>query len=313
MLITISKRLLTVIPMLWAIATMAFLLVNLMPGSPGRTILGESATPEAVEALNEQMGYNRPLVVQYWSWLTGVLTGDFGTSLQTGRPAITDVNSRLPITLSVVIGAVILTVLVGLTFGVLSAMSSRRIDRGTQAFSSLMMSVPSFWLGALLVLVFSVKLGMFPSVGYVPIEQSFSGWLSSITLPAISVGAVGVAAISRQTRGAMLDVLGNDYIRTLRATGIPHRSLVFRHALRNASIPIVTSVGFQFIGLLGGTVIVEQVFALNGLGALTLQAVNAKDLPMILTVVICTTTIVLAVNLLVDIANSWLNPKMRRS
>jgi len=310
---TVLRRLLVVVPMLWGIATLAFCLVNLIPGSPARTILGDGATAEQVAALDRKMGYDRPLAAQYWSWLSHVLRGDFGTSLLTSRPTTADVGARLPITLSVVAGAVLLTVVVGVAVGVLSAIGGRRLDRAGQSVLSFFMAVPSFWLGVLLVFLLSIRLGWLPATGYVPFAHSPGRWLASIALPCLSVAAVGIATVARQTRGAMLDVLTKDYIRTLRAAGVSNRSLIFRHALRNASIPIVTSVGFQFIGLLGSTVIVEQVFALNGLGALTLSAVNGKDFPVVLTVVLFTTTIVLAANLLVDVANAWLNPKARRA
>jgi peptide/nickel transport system permease protein len=299
--------------MLWGIATLAFCLVNLIPGSPARTILGDGATAGQVAELDRKMGYDRPLAVQYGSWLSHVVRGDFGTSLLTGRPTTADVGARLPITLSVVAGAVLLTVLAGITVGVLGAIGGRRVDRAGQSVLSFFMAVPSFWLGVLLVFLFSIKFGWLPATGYVPFGNSPGRWLASIALPCLSVAAVGIATIGRQTRGAMLDVLTKDYIRTLRASGISRRSLILKHALRNASIPIVTSVGFQFIGLLGSTVIVEQVFGLNGLGSLTLSAVNGKDFPVVLTVVLFTTGIVLAANLLIDVANAWLNPKARRS
>jgi peptide/nickel transport system permease protein len=310
---TIGRRLLIVIPMLWVIATLAFYLVNLIPGSPARTILGESATQEQVAQLNKELGYDRPLIVQYGSWLGDVVRGDFGTSLQSSRSAVSDVMERLPITLSIVISATLISIVVGVTLGVVAATRGRRLDRTIQGASSLAMSLPSFWLGVLLVYAISLKLGLLPAVGYVPIADSPVDWLKSLVLPAVSVAMIGTAAITRQTRGALLDQLNQDYVRTLFATGLSRRSVVLKHALRNASVPIATNVGFQFIGLLGSTVIVEQVFAINGLGQLTVQAVNSKDLPLLLTIVVLTTSIVIVVNLLVDIVTVWLNPKARRA
>jgi peptide/nickel transport system permease protein len=313
MLKIVGKRILVVIPMLWAIATIAFYLVNLIPGTPGRTILGDSASQAQVDALNHQLGYDRPLLVQYGDWLAGAVRGHFGDSLQSGRPAVTDVAARLPITLSVVVAATVISIVLGVAVGVLSANGTRWLDQILQGVSSLAMAIPSFWLGVLLVFVFALGLNWFPAIGYVPFAENPGEWLSSIALPSLSVAMVGTATVTRQTRAALIHELGQDYIRTLYATGVSQRSIVFKHALRNASTPIATSVGFQFIGLLGSTVIVEQVFGINGLGQLILGAVTSKDLPLLLTVIIFTTALVIAVNLIVDLVTVWLNPKARRT
>jgi len=313
MLKIVGKRILVVIPMLWAIATIAFYLVNLIPGTPGRTILGDSASQAQVDALNHQLGYDRPLLVQYGDWLAGAVRGHFGDSLQSGRPAVTDVAARLPITLSVVVAATVISIVLGVAVGVLSANGTRWLDQILQGVSSLAMAIPSFWLGVLLVFVFALGLKWFPAIGYVPFAENPGEWLSSIALPSLSVAMVGTATVTRQTRAALIHELGQDYIRTLYATGVSQRSIVFKHALRNASTPIATSVGFQFIGLLGSTVIVEQVFGINGLGQLILGAVTSKDLPLLLTVIIFTTALVIAVNLIVDLVTVWLNPKARRT
>ena len=313
MLKIVGKRILVVIPMLWAIATIAFYLVNLIPGTPGRTILGDSASQAQVDALNHQLGYDRPLLVQYGDWLAGAVRGHFGDSLQSGRPAVTDVAARLPITLSVVVAATVISIVLGVAVGVLSANGTRWLDQILQGVSSLAMAIPSFWLGVLLVFVFALGLKWFPAIGYVPFAENPGEWLSSIALPSLSVAMVGTATVTRQTRAALIHELGQDYIRTLYATGVSQRSIVFKHALRNASTPIASSVGFQFIGLLGSTVIVEQVFGINGLGQLILGAVTSKDLPLLLTVIIFTTALVIAVNLIVDLVTVWLNPKARRT
>ncbi len=309
---TIAQRLLIVIPMLFIIATAAFFLVSLIPGSPGRTILGETAPEADVVALDHQLGYDQPLIQQYLSWLSRVVRLDFGTSIVTGRSAVTDISNRIPITLSIVAGAMLLTVVIGVVLGVLSATRGATTDRLVQAGSGFAMAVPSFWLAVLLVLIFSVWLGVLPATGYVPFARSPGRWFESLILPCLAVSLVGVAAITRQTRSAMLHVLDQDYIRSLRAAGISNRSVVFKHALRNASTPIVTNAGFQFIGLLGSTVIIETVFGINGIGQLTLSSVNAKDLPMVLTIVIYTTFMVVVVNLIVDLINIMLNPKVRQ-
>ncbi|SPT57461.1 ABC transporter permease [Actinomadura madurae] len=313
MLRIVGKRILAVVPMLWAIATIAFYLVNLIPGSPGRTILGDAASQEQVDALNHRLGHDRPLLVQYGDWLAGAVRGDFGDSLQSGRSAVGDVATRLPITLSIAIAATVISVVIGVLVGVAAANGGRWLDRVLQGGSSVAMAVPSFWLGVLLVFVFALGLEWLPAVGYVPFTEDPGEWLKSIVLPSVSVAMIGTATVGRQTRAALIHELGQDYIRTLYATGVPARSIVLKHALRNASTPIATTVGFQFIGLLGSTVIVEQVFGINGLGQLVLGAVTSKDLPLLLTVIIFTTAMVIAVNLIVDLLTVWLNPKARRA
>lgn len=307
----ILNRVLLAIPVLWVVATLMFLLLQLVPGDPARTILGESATHEQVETLREQMGLNAPVLEQYGRWLGSIVTGDFGRSAISGEPVLTILNQRAPVTLSLAIAATIVSVLVGLLLGVLAAVFGGWIDRVIRTVTGVGVAMPNFWFGAALVVVFSVWLGLLPAVGYAPIFTAPGEWLTFMILPIVAISATSVAAISRQARAAMQGALQSDYVQTLRGIGLPRHSIIFKHALRNTSIPVVTIVGWQFVALLGGAVLVERVFALPGLGSLTVQATASSDFPVLQGMVIYTTAIVLLVNLVVDLAYLWLSPKVR--
>lgn len=312
MLRVIGRRLLVAIPMLFVIASLTFLLVSLIPGDPAVGILGPDATPAQVAALRESLGLNRPLFVQYVDWMLHAVTGDLGTSIQTGRPVVELIGERLPITISIAILGIIVTVVLGVLLGLLGALRGGWVGKAAQLISVLGVSIPGFWLGILLVLVFSVSLAWLPATGYIPLTDSPGEWLRSLVLPVITVALAGVAAVARQTRASMNDALAKDYVRTLLASGTPRSTVIFTHALRNASIPVVTSLGFQFITIFGGAFIIEQVFALPGLGQLTVSAVSNHDIPLIQGVVLLSAVLVIVVNLVVDLLYSWLNPKVRR-
>lgn len=312
MLRVIGRRLLVAIPMLFVIASLTFLLVSLIPGDPAVGILGPDATPAQVAALRESLGLNRPLFVQYVDWMLHAVTGDLGTSIQTGRPVVELIGERLPITISIAILGIIVTVVLGVLLGLLGALRGGWVGKAAQLISVFGVSIPGFWLGILLVLVFSVSLAWLPATGYIPLTDSPGEWLRSLVLPVITVALAGVAAVARQTRASMNDALAKDFVRTLLASGTPRSTIIFTHALRNASIPVVTSLGFQFITIFGGAFIIEQVFALPGLGQLTVSAVSNHDIPLIQGVVLLSAVLVIVVNLVVDLLYSWLNPKVRR-
>lgn len=305
------SRVLLAVPTLLLVFTATFALMQLIPGSPGATILGERATPDAVDELNSRLGYDRPWIVQYIDGLAKLVRGDFGISLISNRSVFDDIATRLPVTLSIALGAVIVSVVVGILIGVISAVKGGAVDFAAQFASNIFTATPGFWLAILLVLVFAIQLRWLPATGWVPFTTDPSGWARSLVLPVAALGLVGIANIARQARGSLLDTLDRDYIRTLRAAGTSDRSIVLKHGLRNAAIPVVANVGFRFVGILGGAVIIEQVFSLPGIGQLTLQAVNQHDLPLILGVVFFVTLVVVAVNLVIDLLAAWLNPKMR--
>jgi peptide/nickel transport system permease protein len=313
MLRYIARRILIAIPILVIVVSFTFFLVQLIPGNPAQTILGKGATPEAIAQVNHQLGLDQPVGIRFLAFWGNTLRGDFGVSLINGQPVVQSIANALPVTLSLAVCATLLTGILGIALGVLSAVRGGWIDRVVQTGSSIGMALPSFWLAIALVLVFSILLKLLPPTGYTPLLDSPGEWAQGMILPVIAIGLAGIASIGRQTRSAMLETLNKDYIRSLRAQGVPHRSIIYKHALRNASIPIVTNIGFQFIGVLGGAVIIEQVFALPGIGQLTNTAVSQHDIPVVQGAVIVMATIVLLVNLLVDVIYLILNPKTRRA
>lgn len=299
------------IPVLWVVATLMFMLLQLVPGDPAVVILGDGATPERVAALRDQLGLNEPVLTQYWHWLTSVVSGDFGASAVSGESVASILNKRAPVTLSLAIAATLVTLVSGVLLGVVAAVRGGWSDRAVRLVTGIGVAMPNFWLGAALVVVFSVWLGALPAVGYVPLLQSPGAWLQYMILPIAAIGAASVAAIARQARAAMQHALASDYVQTLRGAGFSRRSIIFKHALRNSSVPVITIVGWQFVSLLGGAVLVERIFALPGLGALTLQATASSDFPILQGMVIYATAMVLVVNLIVDMTQMWLSPKVR--
>lgn len=312
MLKAVGLRLISAIPLLFVVASFTFLLVSIIPGDPVASILGSDATPEQIAAMRSQLGLDRPLIVQYFDWMWYAVQGNLGESLQTGRPVLQSIAERLPVTLSVAVFAVVLTFVIGVLLGLLSSLRGGAAGKAAQVTSVIGVSIPNFWFGILLVLVFSIYLGVLPATGYVAFLDSPADWLRSLILPAVTVAIAGVAAVARQTRASMNEALARDNVRTLLASGTPRSTIIFKHALRNASIPVVTSLGFQFIAIFGGAIIIEQVFALPGLGQLTISAVNNHDIPMVQGVVLATVVVVIVINLIVDLLYTWLNPKVRR-
>lgn len=304
-------RVLFAVPLLWVVATLMFLLLQLVPGDPAVTILGGQGSPEQLAALREQLGLNQSLLAQYFSWLGNLLHGDLGRSALSGESVVEILNQRAPVTLSLAVAATVVSVAVGLLAGVAAAVRGGWTDRLVRLVTGIGVAMPNFWLAAALVIVFAVWLGLLPSVGYVSIVDSPLNWINYMVLPVAAVSAVSVASISRQTRAAMQAALASEYVQTLRGVGLPRRSIIYKHALRNASLPVATIIGWQFVGLLGGAVLVEQIFSLPGLGQLTVQATTDHDFPVLQGMVIYTTAIVLVVNLLVDLAYLWLNPRVR--
>ncbi|MEN3283868.1 MAG: peptide/nickel transport system permease protein [Solirubrobacteraceae bacterium] len=299
------------IPLLVAVSALSFVLVSLTPGDAARQILGRDASPEAYPALRHALGLDLPLYEQYWHWVRSAVQGDLGTSLLNGDDVRDEIFTRLPVTLSLMIGALVISAIVGVSFGVFSALRGGVAGRAVDALALLGFAIPGFWLGLELIVLFAVKLRWLPATGYVAFGDSISGWSRSIALPVIALGLFCVASVAKQTRQAMVDVLGSEYIRVARANGISQRSLVFRHALRNASLPVLTVVGLHAVGLLGGTLVIENVFALPGLGTLAVNAALQHDLPTVQGVAVFFTMMVVIINVLVDLGYTWLNPRVR--
>lgn len=274
-------------------------------------ILGPAATADAVEALKQDMGLDRPFIVQYFDWLGGVIRGDFGVSFFTSESVVTAVVSRLGVTLSIVLTALILSVVIAVTLGVLAASRAGAIDRVTQSASLLGHLLPNLLIAIVLVVVLAINLRLLPATGFTPFSESPSGWAASITIPVIVLVINGIANIVAQVRGTMIGELQKDYVRTLRTRGVPTWSIVYRHALRNAAAPALVVVSLEFISMFGGALIIEQVFALPGFGSFAFNSSLQGDIPVIMGITVFSVMLVVGVNLVTDLINGWLNPKAR--
>lgn len=313
MALFIIRRLLAGVVLVVAVSIVAFTLLYAGGGDIARRILGQNATQEQVAQRATELGLDQPLVVQYWNWLTSAVTGDLGRSWFNGQLVSVSVSSRLAVTLSLVIGAILLSAIVSVLLGVLAARKGGWVDGLLQFLSVVGFAIPSFLIALFLVIVFAINLGWFRATGYVPLATSFGGWLSSVTLPIIALAIGGIASVSQQIRGSVMDAMGRDYVRTLRSRGLNDNSVVYKHVLRNAGGPALAVLAVQFVGLLGGAVIVEQIFAIPGMGQLSVQSASQGDIPVVMGVVIATAIIVIIVNLAIDLAQAALNPKVRLS
>ncbi|BDZ63937.1 ABC transporter permease [Agromyces mangrovi Wang et al. 2018] len=313
MLMFIVRRLVSGVIMLGVITVVAFTLLYLDSANIARRILGQSATQELVERKTAELGLDRPLAAQYWDWLTSALAGDLGRSWFNGQLVSVSLSGRLSVSLSLVIGATILSAVIAVVLGVLAARRGGWVDAVVQFVAIIGFAIPGFLIALYLVLIFAINLGWFKATGYVPITTSFSGWVSSVTLPIIALSLAAIAAVSQQVRGSVLDAMSRDYVRTLRSRGLSSGSVVYKHVLRNAGGPALAVLALQFVGMLGGAVIVEQVFALPGMGQLTVTATAAGDIPVVMGLVLVFAVIVIIVNLLIDLAQAALNPKVRLS
>lgn len=306
-----TRRLALAVPLLFIVSILTFIIVALIPGNPAALILGGSGNVQSYAAIDAQLGLDKPLPVQYWNWLTRLFHGDLGESIFTHQSVVQELTQRLGVTVALVVGAVFLASVAGVLLGTLAACSRRTVRRIIDVITWAGFAVPGFWLAYLLVSTFAMHIKLLPGSGYVPFGTSPSAWFSSLVLPVITLAVPGATAVAKQTRDSMDHVLGLEYITTLRADGIPQRSVVLRHALRNAALPILTMIGLIFVGMLGGTVVVEQVFALPGLGSLVLQAASSHDLPVLEGAVLYFAIIVIAVNLVIDLLYGWLDPRVR--
>lgn len=313
MLQFILRRLLSGVILVAVITTVAFTLLYLGGGDIARRILGQNASDELVAKKAAELGLDSPLLVQYGEWLLGAVTGDFGRSWFTGQLVMSGVTARLGVTLTIVLGATLLSAIIAVVIGVLAAVRGGWIDRTVQFFAVLGFAIPGFLVALGLVLLFAIELRLFKATGFTPFGESPQGWIASITLPIIALAIGTTTAVAQQVRGAVADALQRDYVRTLRSRGLGERRIVLKHVLRNAGGPALAVLAVQFIGLLGGAVIVEQIFALPGIGQLAVQSTGAGDIPIVMGLVVVTAVIVVIVNLLIDLAQAALNPKVRLS
>jgi peptide/nickel transport system permease protein len=302
------------IVLLFAVSVLTFVLSALAPGDAAKAMLSgqtTSYTPEQYQRLRHELGIDQPLPVQYWHWLYRLLHGSLGTDLFSGQPITEALNARLGPSLSIIVGTVLLSAIAGVGIGVLSAARGGHTGRLANGLSLLGLATPNFWLSLVLIELFAVQLPVLPPTGYVPLGEDPTSWLRGLVLPVIALSVGGSAFIARQTRDAMADVLARDFIIILRAHGLSRRSIIVKHALRNAAIPVVTLLGLMFVSLLGGTVLIETVFAIPGLGQQAVTASSTHNLPMIEGVAFYFTVVVIIVNLLVELSYGWLNPKVR--
>ncbi len=313
MLSFIARRVLSGIILVLAVSVVAFALLYAGGGDIARRILGQNATAETVALKAQQLGLDQPLLVQYGNWVSHAVTGDFGVSWFTSQPVTTSLASRLTVTLTLVIGTTLVAAIVSVVLGIVAARRGGWVDSAVQFIAVIGFAVPGFLIALYLVLWFAIGLGWFKATGFTPLDRSFTGWLSSITLPIVALSLSAIAAVAQQVRGAVIDALSRDYVRTLRARGLSMNRVVYLHVLRNAGGPALAVLAVQFVGLLGGAVVVEQVFALPGVGQLTVSATSSGDIPVVMGVVVATAVIVVLVNLLIDLAQAALNPKVRLS
>ncbi|GAA0318641.1 ABC transporter permease [Bacillus carboniphilus] len=303
MFVFIIRRLLQMIPVLLGVTFVVFLIMQMVPGDPAMLIAGEGASDEQVEAIREDLGLNRPMIIQYFDYVGNVIQGDLGTSIRTDRPVLDEIMFRLPITIELAFWSIVITIVLGVLAGVIAATKQNSFsDVGIMMVSLIGVSLPNFWLGLMLIIYFSVGLGWFPVAGW--------GSFSHVVLPALTLGTGGAAIVARMTRSSMLEVIRQDYIRTAKAKGVRQRLIIYKHALKNALIPVITVVGLQFGALLGGTVLTESVFAINGVGRLIIDAIRMRDLPLVQGSILFVSVIFVVVNMVVDISYRKLNKRV---
>ena len=300
----IGKRILAMIPVVLGISFIIFTIMNTTPGDPARLILGDAASTEDVEALREEMGLNDKFFTRYLNYVKNAVRGDFGVSYRTRVPVYDELFGRLPSTLKLAFGATVLMVIIGIPIGIVSAVKQYSIIDTASLFSAfLLTSMPGFWLGLMLILLFSLKLDLLPATGV-------DTWKHYI-LPSITLAAANMASLVRMTRSSMLEVIRQDYVRTAKAKGAGELRIIFKHALRNALLPVITIVGMNFGVMLGGTMIIESVFAMPGLGTMTITSIRMKDTPYVMASVLFVTIAIGIMNLLVDILYTYVDPRLK--
>ena len=308
----IIRRILAIFPVMLIVAIFVFLLLRLTPGDPAAIIAGDMATPEQLERIREAMGLNQPIHTQFITWMGRLLQGDLGVSLISGTPVTTMVGQRIFPTLNLALLTIVIAVAIAVPMGVLAAWRHRSwVDYAVMSFSVLGFSVPVFVIGYLFILVFSISLGWLPVQGYAAPADGFGNFLYRAILPALTLATIYIALIARMTRASMLEVLGEDYIRTARAKGVKESRVLFRHALRNAAVPILTVIGTGFALLISGVVVTESVFNIPGIGRLTVDAILARDYPVIQAMILITSATYVVVNLIIDISYTVFDPRIR--
>ena len=308
------KRLLTLIATLVGASVVVFLVLEILPGNAAQMLMGADAAPEAVQALAVKLGLNLPPMQRYWQWVSGMLVGDLGLSYAYSSPVLELVLERLALTVPLAVMAMALTTVLALVVGVYAASRHNRLgDVGLMGLTQIGIAVPNFWFAILLILLFSVHLQWFAAGGFPGWDEGVAEGLKALLLPALSLAVVQAAILARITRSAVLEVLREDFVRTARAKGLSQRATLWRHVLRNAMIPVVTVMGLQFANLLAGTIVVENVFYLPGLGRLIFQSISNRDLIVVRNCVMLLATMVIVVNFVVDVLYAVIDPRGKAS
>lgn len=308
----IIKRLLSAIPVLFIVITLIFILMRVIPGDPATMMLGNDAAPEDIEAFKEMMGLNEPMLKQYIDYIKNILTGDWGNSLYYNTPVFKNIVDRMEPTIFITLYSTLLSVCIGIPFGIIAAIRRNTIhDYFLTTVAIFGNSMPSFWLGIMMVYMLGVNLEWFPVQGYISIEEG-GLWQSlySITMPSIAIGVQHISSISRYTRSTMLDVLNNDYVRTARAKGLPETIVYYKHALKNSLAPVVTLVGFSMASLIGGSVVIETVFNIPGMGKLAYDSLMRRDYPQEQAIILFVAILFIVTNILLDISYKLLDPRV---
>ena len=308
----LAKRLAQLIPTLFFVSVLIFSLQHLLPGDPALVMAGEERDPAVIEQIRHQYRLDRPIPVQYFYWMKGVLSGDFGESLRNKEPVLKLIAEKLPVTLQLGSMAIVIALLIGIPAGIVSAVKKDTAwDYGANLFALWGISTPNFWLGIMLIFLFSIKLGWLPASGYVSPLEDWRASLTSTIMPAFVLGNAIAAILMRHTRGAMLQVLDSDYSRTARAKGLSETAVILRHALRNALTPVITLGALELGTLLSGAVLTEQIFSIPGFGKLIVDAVFNRDYAVVQGVVLVTATVYITLNLIADLAYMLVNPRLR--
>ncbi len=312
MISVVIRRLLSAVPIMLIVSLLTFTMIHLIPGDPAAAIAGLSATKEQVANIRRDLGLDQPMLTQLARWYGNLLSGDLGRSLLLGQPVLEATLTRLPVTLALSAYALVLTLLIGMGSGILAALRQNTwVDQAAMIVAMIGISVPNFYLGLLMILLFAVELRWLPTGGYVALTDDPLGWLMTSTMPAFSLALLLAGLLARITRSTMLEVLRQDYIRTARAKGLPHRQVVFRHALANALIPITTVIGIIVSLLISGSVVTESLFSIPGIGQLLTQAVLNRDYPMVQGGLLITTALLVLINIAVDVFYAVLDPRVR--
>jgi peptide/nickel transport system permease protein len=312
MLTYILRRILSTLPVMGIVALFVFSLLYIAPGDPAAVIAGDQASPADVERIRQGLGLDRPFLVQFGTWLWNILHGDLGTSIFTNLPVAAMIAQRIEPTFSLMAITLVLTILVAVPLGVVAAWKAGSwVDRTIMAFAVFAFSLPVFVVGYVLAYVFALQFEWLPVQGYTPFKSGVWPWLRNLILPALALGSVYIALIARITRASMLEVLQQDYVRTARAKGLGQRNILFVHALKNAAVPIVTVIGIGIALLIGGAVVTESVFAIPGLGRLTIDAILRRDYPVIQGIVLLFSFLYVLVNLMVDVTYTLVDPRIR--